>query len=102
MAEALAAGAEAATGSDARERLLVALRDSGYEPFVEPDGSIRLRNCPFDALVDEHRPLVCGTNLALADGLVHGAAATDYEPVPDQQPGFCCVAFVRKSASSDG
>ncbi len=98
LGEGLAAGAEAASGTDARERLLVALRDSGYEPFVEPDGSIRLRNCPFDALVDEHRPLVCGTNLALADGLVHGAAATDYEPVPDQQPGFCCVAFVRKSA----
>ena len=37
------------------------------------DGNmIRLRNCPFDALVDEHRPLVCGTNLALAQGIVDG------------------------------
>ena len=35
-------------------------------------------------------------NLALADGLVDGARATDYEPFPDQQPGFCCVAFVPK------
>ena len=94
----MAANAEAASGADGRERLLVALRDSGYEPFVESDGSIRLRNCPFDALVDEHRPLVCGTNLALAEGLVHGAAAIDYEPVLDQQPGFCCVAFVNKAA----
>ena len=76
-----------------RQTLLSALRDSGYEPTVEAGGTIRLRNCPFDALVDEHRPLVCGTNLALAEGLVRGAGATGYEPVLDQQPGFCCVAF---------
>jgi predicted ArsR family transcriptional regulator len=98
LGEGLAANAEAGPGADACERLLAALRDSGYEPLVEPDGSIRLRNCPFDALVDEHRPLVCGTNLALAEGLVHGAAAVDYQPVLDQQPGFCCVALVNKAA----
>jgi len=98
LGEGLVADSEAAAEADPRERLLAALRDSGYEPFVEADGSIRLRNCPFDALVDEHRPLVCGTNLALAEGLVHGAAAIDYEPVLDQQPGFCCVAFVNKAA----
>ena len=41
----------------AAKRLLSALRDSGYEPTVEAGGTIRLRNCPFDALVDEHRPV---------------------------------------------
>lgn len=96
LGEGLAAGA---TDKDGRERLVSALRDSGYQPAVEADGSIRLRNCPFDALVDEHRPLVCGTNLALAEGIARGAAATDYLPVLDQQPGYCCVVF-RNSANS--
>lgn len=81
------------------DRLLAALRESGYQPTVEADGSIRLRNCPFDALVDEHRPLVCGTNLALAEGIARGAQATDYLPVLDEQPGYCCVVF-RSSVSS--
>jgi predicted ArsR family transcriptional regulator len=84
---------------DGSQRLLSALRDSGYQPTVEPDGSIRLRNCPFDALVDEHRPLVCGTNLALAQGLVRGAGVSGYEPALDREPGYCCVVF-RSSASS--
>ena len=98
MGEGLASGTDEAPGLDGRERLMVALRDSGYEPIAQPDGSIRLRNCPFDALVDEHRPLVCGTNLALAEGLVHGAGADSLTPVLDQQPGYCCVAFVDKAA----
>jgi predicted ArsR family transcriptional regulator len=98
MGEGLAASADVTAQSSGRDRLLEALRESGYEPTVEPDGSIRLRNCPFDALVDEHRPLVCGTNLALAEGLVHGAGAASFEPVLDQQPGFCCVAFRNTAA----
>ena len=98
MGEGLAANAEVTSQASGRDRLLEALRESGYEPTVEADGSIRLRNCPFDALVDEHRPLVCGTNLALAEGLVHGAGATSFEPVLAQQPGYCCVAFVHKDA----
>jgi len=99
MGEGLASGTDEPPGVDGRERLLHALRDGGYEPTVEPDGSIHLRNCPFDALVDEHRPLVCGTNLALAEGLVHGSGADGLEPVLDQQPGYCCVAFVNRAAS---
>jgi predicted ArsR family transcriptional regulator len=75
------------------------LEAAGYEPATEADGTIRLRNCPFDALVDEHRPLVCGTNLALAEGIVDGArrpGTTDYEPRIDSQPGFCCVVYTPK------
>ena len=47
-----------------------ALEGGGYEPVTGEHGTIRLRNCPFDALTDAHRPLVCGTNLALAEGTV--------------------------------
>ena len=47
-------------------RLAAALEHGGYEPYLEATGTIRLRNCPFDALVDRHRPLMCGTNLSMA------------------------------------
>jgi predicted ArsR family transcriptional regulator len=102
LGESMAAGATDSEGGDlaGQARLLSALRDGGYQPTVAADGAIRLRNCPFDALVDEHRPLVCGTNLSLAQGLVRGAGATSYLPVLDQQPGYCCVAFVVDKAKS--
>ena len=66
---------------------------AGYEPRAEADGTIRLRNCPFHALVDEHRDLVCGMNLSMAEGIVDGTNATTYEPVLDPQPGWCCVTY---------
>ena len=48
--------------------LLSVLKTSGYEPVTSPDGTIRLRNCPFDALVAEHRSTVCGANLGNGPG----------------------------------
>lgn len=96
--EARRMGEELVSGSpssdDPATRLTQALTANGYEPFVTDDGAIRLRNCPFHALVEEHRPLVCGTNLELARGIVHGAGTQAYEPVLDAQLGSCCVAFV--------
>jgi predicted ArsR family transcriptional regulator len=74
-------------------RLMDALQDGGYEPQVDESGAIRLLNCPFHALVGEHRPLVCGTNMALAEGITRGARVTDMVPVLDSQPGYCCVSF---------
>jgi len=82
------------------KRLMDALEAGGYKPQVDEAGAIRLLNCPFHALVEEHRPLVCGTNLALAEGIVHGAGATDMVPVLDSQPGYCCVSFRPKKAAS--
>ena len=80
--------------------LLETLQQAGYEPSADEDGSIRLRNCPFDALVDEHRLLVCATNLALAQGIADGVggAMSDFKPKLDSQPGQCCVVFERVSA----
>jgi predicted ArsR family transcriptional regulator len=86
----------AARRSAPARRLIVALEQGGYEPHLNPSGTIRLHNCPFDALVEQHRPLVCGTNLALAEGMARGAGATELQPVVDREPGFCCVAFVPK------
>lgn len=86
-------GTASRRGQPAR-RLAAALEAGGYEPVTDEVGTVRLRNCPFDALVDAHRTLVCGTNLAMAEGLTTGAGVTDMRPVLDPQPGYCCVAFV--------
>jgi predicted ArsR family transcriptional regulator len=94
-----AMGAEARRGSRVRDparRLGSALAAHGYEPAApDESGMIRLRNCPYDAIVEEHRPLVCSMNLAMAEGLTEAIAADGaYRPVLDLQPGSCCVTFV--------
>jgi len=94
MGEELGSGFRRGSG---RARLTNALEQGGYEPVADAHGTIRLRNCPFDALTDAHRNLVCGTNLALANGLLAGVGAVDLRPELDPQPGFCCVAFVAAS-----
>ncbi|HVW32704.1 MAG TPA: transcriptional regulator [Acidimicrobiia bacterium] len=74
------------------ERVCVVLRDYGFEP-VQTDGEIRLRNCPFDAIAADHSALVCGMNLAMAEGLVAGLGAHDVDVRLDPMPGLCCVAI---------
>jgi predicted ArsR family transcriptional regulator len=85
------------TGDDpdpALAALWGALAARGYEPSPEPDGTIRLRNCPFDRIATHHRDLVCGANQAMLQALtdrLHG-----HPPVRallDPQPGHCCVAL---------
>jgi predicted ArsR family transcriptional regulator len=93
--EHIAAGAPEGTAAT----LIDVLEEAGYEP-CDDQGTIRLRNCPFDALVDEHRPLVCGTNLALARGILDALPSDQkYEPHLDSQPGYCCVVFTPESAA---
>lgn len=81
-------------------RLTAALKASGYEPVKDKTGAIHLHNCPFDALAGLHRPLVCGTNLAIAEGMVRGSGATTVQPVLDFQPGRCCVVFTTDTDSA--
>jgi predicted ArsR family transcriptional regulator len=69
------------------------LTQQGYEPCDGADGVIRLRNCPFHQLTEQHREVVCGMNLALVEGLVEGLGADGLRPVLDPQPGHCCVAI---------
>ncbi len=74
-------------------RLEGALAEQGYEPVRERDGTVRLRNCPFHALAQDHRDLVCGMNLSLVGGIVGAAQARTVEAVLDPRPGMCCVAL---------
>jgi predicted ArsR family transcriptional regulator len=68
------------------------LRDQGFEP-MRSGTEVRLRNCPFDTIAQEHTDLICGMNLSLAQGLLTGLQAEGVEVCLDPQPGMCCVAL---------
>lgn len=102
----LALGAEARRGAGPRpgrrrlrEALLSTLGARGYEPHEVGAGEIRLGNCPFHSLVADHRDVVCGMNLALAEGILDGLGGGAMEARLDPQPGQCCVAFRRDKTS---
>ncbi len=89
--ERLAASAPA---SGDRMGVLTLLAGQGYEPVVEADGSVTLRNCPFHGLVGEHRDLTCGMNHALLRGVLDAAGDAGLVPVADPAEGRCCVRLV--------
>jgi predicted ArsR family transcriptional regulator len=98
LGEGIGAAARQRSGPrPSRRRLRAALEESldarGYEPAGTPSGEIRLRNCPFHALVDDHRDLVCNMNLALADGILDGLGEASLTARLDPQPGHCCVVI---------
>jgi predicted ArsR family transcriptional regulator len=69
---------------------LAVLDEQGYEPHVH-GGEVVLANCPFHALVDEQRDLVCGMNHDLLCGM---AAAVDDDVLAarlEPAEGTCCV-----------
>lgn len=93
-------GAEARARAGARAsraailRAAVAILDEyGFEPAEGPPGSVRLRNCPFDALARRHPDLVCGMNLSFMEGVLAGLDASGLSARLDPQPGVCCVAL---------
>jgi predicted ArsR family transcriptional regulator len=75
---------------DEFERVLAVLAAHGYEPTRDGD-TITLANCPFHALAEEHRELVCGMNLEVIAGVLEGAAAPHMGACLDPAPGRCCV-----------
>jgi predicted ArsR family transcriptional regulator len=73
------------------------LDDLGYQPERPTSSCVRLRNCPFHAVVDTAPLLVCGVNEAFLTGLLGGlgghksvTAALDGE-APD-----CCVTIAKR------
>jgi predicted ArsR family transcriptional regulator len=74
-----------------RAAVVGALEHHGYEPQLR-GGEVVLTNCPFHALAQEHRDLVCGMNLELVSGVIDGADGADVlEARLAPQPGLCCV-----------
>ncbi len=67
-----------------------ALAELGYHP--SRNGTVmRLRNCPFHALVEQNRELVCGLNHSLLSSLVRGLGCDALVAEPDPEPDGCCV-----------
>jgi predicted ArsR family transcriptional regulator len=77
------------------EAALSVLAEAGFEPAAGDGDLVVLRNCPFDALAQAHRALVCGMNLSLMDGVIAGLGATGIRAELDRQPGMCCVIWRR-------
>lgn len=71
------------------ERLLA---ERGFQP-LRSGNEILLRNCPFHALVQEHRPLVCGMNLELMEGLLEALRLPEVRAALEPRPDACCVVF---------
>ena len=73
-------------------KLSEVLRENGFAP-MRKGNELRLRNCPFDALANDYRDLVCGMNLAMQRGVLEGLRARKIEAIFQPTPGACCVAF---------
>lgn len=79
-------------------QLEAALAARGYEPRRDPDGTLRLDNCPFHTLAATHPQLVCGLNHAFVQGLLQGAGIDDQTAELDPCGSGCCVAIRRQAA----
>ena len=77
------------------------LHDAGYVPFRR-DGEIRLLNCPFHEIAQHYRQLTCGMNLALLQGLLAGAGASELSARLEPTPGLCCVAIAADAGTASG
>lgn len=91
----LGAQARRSAGAD----LLAVLGECGFEP-ARANGEVRLRNCPFEVLANEARPLVCGMNLALVRGLLAGVAVPGWRARFAPEAGACCVVLTMPQGRS--
>ena len=66
------------------------LAEQGYEPRINGD-EVVLTNCPFHALVDEQRDLVCGMNLDLLCGMTDAVGDDLLTARLEPSEGNCCV-----------
>ncbi|MGZ4473452.1 MAG: helix-turn-helix transcriptional regulator [Nocardioidaceae bacterium] len=68
------------------------LEAHGFEPRTE-EGAVRLGNCPFHNLAQQHTELVCGMNRHLLEGLLDGLACSAFTATLAPSPGNCCVVL---------
>jgi predicted ArsR family transcriptional regulator len=87
--------------SGAWQVLQAVLREHGFEPRQDQDGTVYLRNCPFRQLAAGHPGLVCGMNLALIGGIVDGLEAGGMRPGLAPGAGRCCVVIAAGGPASE-
>jgi predicted ArsR family transcriptional regulator len=86
-------GREIAGEASASPGLEPLLRERGYDPRRDEEGTLRLRNCPFHAVAQRHPEVVCDMNLALLEGLLSALDAPGVDAVLEPGDGRCCVAI---------
>ncbi len=106
LGESIGAEARAAAGPrSGRDDLLDSakrvLDRMGFQPYRDEAGAIRMRNCPFDALAQDHRDLVCRTNVELMEGVLDGLRVKGIMASLEPRAGMCCVAL-RQGTSAGG
>lgn len=77
---------------------LAVLEERGYEPRVHGD-EVVLVNCPFHALVDEQRDLVCGMNHDLLSGMADAVGDDVLTARLEPSVANCCVRLDARRAS---
>lgn len=71
------------------------LEHQGYEPRVN-EGEVLLVNCPFHALVDDQRELVCGMNLDLLSGMADAIGDDVLTARLEPSENTCCVRLAAR------
>jgi predicted ArsR family transcriptional regulator len=79
-------------GGNGRGELEHVQRLRGYEPVEDQQGTVRLRNCPFETVASECPEVVCGLNLRLVEGLIDGLSIRRRAALEPRE-GQCCVAI---------
>ncbi|MFN8193788.1 MAG: transcriptional regulator [Nocardioidaceae bacterium] len=85
-----ASAGPARDGNGSLEGLADVLATQGFEPQLDDDVVV-LANCPFDALADRHRRLVCGLNVSYVQGVADGLGCRGAEARLEPHAGRCCV-----------
>jgi predicted ArsR family transcriptional regulator len=81
-------------GRGTRARLKALLEQTGYAPHQE-GSDLRLLNCPFHRLAEDHRDLVCAMNLRYVEGALTGLGCDGMRARIEPEPDYCCVRVSR-------
>lgn len=85
------AGGRRGTGPErTMARAAEVLAGLGFEPERGAD-EVVLRNCPFHALAQRQRELICGVNLAFVEGTLAGLGGAPVRAELAPGPDRCCV-----------
>ena len=71
----------------------------GYEPYRDETGGVNLRNCPFHALAQEAKDVVCSINRSYLEGLLRGLRNKTVQAFLETDPSRCCVVLTAGRAT---
>jgi len=72
-------------------QLVERLNGLGYQPVMQPDGTLELRNCPFHPIAGVARDTACSMNHALLAALTETPPQHSYDAVLAPAEHRCCV-----------